>query len=101
MNSCNAGLPADSVILVGKGGTTFAGPDAVALYRATAIQVALRTYARSKMKMNRHWTPSRMLNAANEITGKTFKRGQYLEAADAVQSWCEAMKAAMPIVHRE
>lgn len=88
----------DSEIKSGPGGITFAGPDAVALFRATAIASGLRLYAKTGMKPNRAWTPSAMLKAAGGLTGKTYKRGQYQQAADDVKAWADAMAAAIPIV---
>jgi hypothetical protein len=89
----------DSEIKTGPGGgITFAGPDAVALYRATAIEHGLRLYAKTGMKPNRAWTPSAMLQAATGITGKPYKRGQYVKAADDVKAWAVAMAAALPVV---
>ena len=88
----------DSEITVhASGAMTFAGPDAVALYRATALWAGLRMYAQSRMQPNRAWTPTAMLKAAGSITGKTYKRGQYETAAADLKIWMEAMKAAMPV----
>jgi hypothetical protein len=87
----------DSIITFGPGGTSFCGEDGVRLYRATALKVALTTYAKYKMRMGRAWTPTVMLNMATGITGKTYKRGQYELAAADVQGWIDAMKAAIPV----
>jgi hypothetical protein len=80
------------------GGTMFAGRDAVKLYQATAIASGLRLYAKTGMKPNRAWTPSAMLKAASGFTGKSYKRGQYVQAADDLKTWCDAMAAALPII---
>ncbi|MFY8164592.1 MAG: hypothetical protein ACOVKC_10190 [Brevundimonas sp.] len=69
--------------------TTFSGERGVNIYRATVIASALRLYAKTKMQMNRAYTPTAMLRAAADITGKTFKRGQYVEAADALKAWAD------------
>ncbi len=74
-------------ITSGEGGTTFAGPLAVNVYRATVIASALRLYAQTGMKANRAYTPSNMLAAATQITGKTYKRGHYLRAAFDLTEW--------------
>lgn len=55
------------------------------LYQITAIKVALRAYARHGMKVNRAYTPKNMLAKATELTGVTFKRGEYLRAADELE----------------
>ena len=78
------------------GGTTLAGPDAVALYRATALWSALGLYARTQMKVNRAWTPTAMLKAAGTITGKTYKRGQYGQARADLKIWMDEMRDALP-----
>jgi hypothetical protein len=87
----------DSKIISSPGGTTFAGPDGVALYRATALASGLRLYAKTKMKPNRAWSPSAMLAAATGITGKKYKRGEYAKAADDLKIWADTMAAALPI----
>jgi hypothetical protein len=87
----------DSEIKTGPGGTTFAGPDAVALFRATSLASGLRLYAKTGMKPNRAWTPSAMLHAAGAITGKRYKRGQHQQAADDLKVWADTMAAALPV----
>lgn len=86
----------DSHIKTGPGGTTFVGPDAVALFRATAIASGLRMYAKTGMRPNRTWTPTIMLKAATGITGKAYKRGEYAKAAEDVKAWADEMAAALP-----
>jgi hypothetical protein len=78
--------------------TSYVGPDAVQAFRALTIASGLRLYAKTGMKPNRAYTPTAMLKAATGITGKTYKRGAYVEAADDLQSWANEMKAALPIV---
>lgn len=73
-----------SIVQHQHGGTSFNGREAVNVYRITVIASALRFYAKTGMKVNRAYTPTAMLNAASEMTGKKFKRGQYLEAAVAL-----------------
>lgn len=86
-----------SVTFGATGGTTFQGPDAVALYRAIALKAALLLAERG-LVINRHMSRAKLLAAATALTGKPYKRGAYLAAADDVQAWVEAMKAAMPVV---
>ena len=88
----------DSYIKRGAGGTTFAGPDAVACYQAIVIASGLRLYAKTGMKPNRQWTPTNMLKAASRITGKPYKRGDHLKAADDLSLWADIMRAALPVV---
>ena len=54
------------------------------VYRALVIAKALKLYANTGIKANRAYTPTNMLNVATEITGRKFKRGQYMEAHDAI-----------------
>ena len=72
-------------------GTSFTGSD-VEIFRAIVIAGALDLYAKTGMKANRAYTPSAMLRAAKEITGKTFKRGQYAQAAAALREFADAKK---------
>lgn len=87
----------DSHIHVSKAATSFVGTDAVELFRVTTIASALRFYAKTGMKVNRAYTPTAMLKAASAITHKHYKRGDYEKAAPDLQTWADAMKAALPI----
>jgi hypothetical protein len=66
------------------GGMSFNGADAVNVYRAKVIASALRFYAKTGMKVNRAYTPTAMIKAANEMTGHVYRRGQYEAAAAAL-----------------
>ena len=78
---------------------SFVGVEAVEVFRAAVIASGLKLYAKTGMKPNRAWTPTKMLAAANEITGKRFKRGEYLEAAEAVSAWVQKTKATISAEH--
>lgn len=78
------------------GGITLTGPDAINLYRAATLKVALDMYARSKMLMTRGATPMFMLAEATKYTGHKYKRGAYKEAAQDLGDWVATMKAALP-----
>ena len=67
----------------------FTGKAGVATYQAVVLKTALRFYAKTGMKVNRAYTPTRMLSLAGEITGQKFKRGQYEPAAVALEEWLE------------
>ena len=89
----------ESHIRVSEGNfTSFVGPDAVHLFRAKTIKSGLIMYANCGMKPNRAYTPSAMLKVAGEYTGKTYKRGQYRQAADDLQVWISTMLSALPVV---
>jgi hypothetical protein len=93
-------MTTDSHIEVTADAMVFVGADAVALYRATALIVALRMYASCRLRANRAWTPSAMLRMAERFTGKSYKRGHYLEAANDVDVWRSNMCAALPVIHK-
>lgn len=76
-----------------RNGTSFSGSD-VNIFRAIVIASALELYAKTGMQANRAYTPTAMLKAAAEMTGRTFKRGQYTEAATALRALADAAKAA-------
>lgn len=92
--------PNQSEVVVHKsGGTTFAGPDAVNLFRAITLKMSLSLYAKTGMIPTRGVTSTVMLKLAKEYTGKTYKRGEHEKAAADVQVWIDTMKAAMPVTH--
>jgi hypothetical protein len=68
----------------------FSGPAGVATYQALAIKHALKLYAKTGMKVNRNYTPTNMLRTAGNITGKTYKRGQFQQAIDDLEAWLKA-----------
>jgi len=57
--------------------------------QASILASALEMYHKHKIKVNRAYTPSNMLQTATNITGEKFKRGQYLEAAKALRTYAE------------
>ena len=80
---------------------SYCGPEATEAFRAIAIAHALKLYAKCGMKVNRAYTPTRMLQAASSMTGKTYKRGEYARAGEELQAWADAIKASLPIVGPE
>ena len=83
------------------GGMSFVGPDAVAIYRATVIESALRFYARTGMQVNRAYTPTAMIRAAREITGRNLKARDYLGAAEAIHAWRTTPANVPPIITKD
>ena len=79
------------------GGISLVGPDAINLYRAVMLASSLRLYAKTGMIPTRGVTAMVMLKIAKEYTGKTYKRGQYEQAAQDVDVWVQTMKAALPV----
>lgn len=58
------------------------------LYQAMVLRQALRLYAKG-IRVGREWTPGRMFKVAGQITGRTYKRGAYLAAADDLTRWIQ------------
>jgi hypothetical protein len=77
--------------------TVFAGPAAVNVFVAITLKSGINLYMKTGMKPNRMWTPSAMLAKAGQITGKTFKRGQYQQAIDALEIWIDENRAQADI----
>jgi len=91
----------ESFISVGKGFTTFVGPDATRMFAAASLRGAIGLYLETRMKASRVHTPTRMLAAASAITRKPYKRGQLAQAHADLTVWIETMKAALPVIDRE
>ena len=72
----------------GKGATVFTG-GGVEVFRAKALASGLRLYARTRLKPNRMWSPSAMVQTAAQITGKKLKAKGYAGAADALDEWAD------------
>lgn len=60
------------------------------VYRAAVMKTGLKMYRDTGMRPNRAYTPSAMMKAAAEITGKKFKPRDYTAAIDALQAWIDA-----------
>ena len=65
-------------------------------FQCLAIASALELYAKTGIKVNRAYTPTAMLATASHLTGKKFKRGQYVEAAAALREAAKAAQDAPP-----
>lgn len=61
------------------------GREGVGNYQALVIAKACEFYAKHKMQVNRAYTPTRMLKAAEHITGIKYKRGQHAQAAQDIR----------------
>lgn len=81
----------------GNGGMSFVGREAVAVYRATVIEHALRFYVKTGMRVNRAYTPANMMAAACDITGMKFKARDYLGAAEAPLAWRTTPATVPPV----
>lgn len=89
----------DSYIIANDKGqcTTFVGPDATNYVRAEVLASSLGLYAKAKILPTRGVTATDLLKMATGYTGKTYKRGQYEQAAADVKKWANEMKAALPV----
>lgn len=74
----------------------FVGPDAIIYVRAELLSSSLKLYAVCKIIPTRGVTATKMLKMATGYTGKSYKRGEYLKAANDVKKWADEMKAALP-----
>lgn len=90
----------DSNITVSPSGTTFAGPDAVNLYRAAVIRSALGLLMKG-IRPTRGATMTGTLKLVAGYTGKSYKRTEGERAVADMTLWIEAMKSAIPIEHRD
>lgn len=88
----------DSYVDIGKGGTTFIGPDATRLFAAAQLRGFLRLYAKTGIVPTRGINGTRLLALATGYTGKGYKRGQHMQAYEDMCTWIDTMKAALPIL---
>lgn len=60
--------------------------------RAIALKGALKIHiaTNGQMRANRAYTPTRVLAACGELTGKKYKRGQQPQALLDIEQWLEA-----------
>lgn len=95
--------PKESYVAVNQDGrpTAFVGPDAVNLFRAKTLASALRMYAKTGMLPTRGVSPTKMLQLARQYTGKEYRRGQHMLAANDIQVWIDTMTAALPVVEEK
>lgn len=85
----------ESYIKTGAGGTAFVGPDAMRLVRATTLRSALGLLSKG-IQPTRGYTMRRALDAAEDVTGKKYRRTQVELARADLKIWCDEMAAALP-----
>ena len=66
---------------------SFSGVRGVTTFQAITLKSALAMFAKHGMRINRMWTPRKMMALAAHITGKTFKARDYNGAIAALDSW--------------
>lgn len=59
------------------------------IYQAIVVKQALKMWIEHGMKVNRDYTPKRMVLTATTITGKSFKPRDYKGAFAALEAWLE------------
>jgi hypothetical protein len=90
----------ESYISHGRGGTTFAGPDAVNYFRAATLRSGLGLL-KVGIRPTRGLTVTRALKLVTEYTGKKYKRTEIDIARADLTVWIDAMRCALPIESRE
>lgn len=88
----------ESYVKISSSATTYAGPDATNFYRAATLRGSLKLYAECKIIPTRGVTITKMLAMATKYTGKKYKRGEALKAANDISKWIDAMRSALPII---
>jgi hypothetical protein len=68
---------------------SFSGVRGVSTFQAIALKSGLSLFAKTGMRPNRMWTPSKMMALASHITGKTFKARDYNGAVAALAAWID------------
>lgn len=72
---------------------------AIPVFGAIVVASGLEMYAKLGIRPNRHYTPGKMMKAAETITGKKFKSRDYVGAARAIRQWVEAEKIMVRADH--
>ncbi len=84
----------DGIKPLGKDGFVATG-SGVFVVQAVIIKSALKA-CKIGLRVNRAYTPTACLRTAGNITGRTFKRGQYDEAIAALETWIAEQKKETP-----
>lgn len=93
---------ADSITYDNNGDArTFAGEGAVNVFAMAVIASGLRLYAKTGMLPNRAYTPTKMMAAAERYLGQTFKKRDYLGAAEALSQRVQEEKARIAAAQEE
>ena len=78
-------------------GIVFSGRDAVTLFAVTTLRTMIRSHQKTGMVLARGATITKMLAAAGNYTGQTYKRGEHDRAIADLTVWIETMASALPI----
>lgn len=91
----------DSSITIGKHGSIcVTGKDAAHMMRARTLCSGLRLFNKCGIIPTRGWTAKRMLGAATEYTGQTYKNTakDRERAAQDLDTFCNLMRSAIPTI---
>jgi hypothetical protein len=77
---------------------TFAGPDAVHMYRVLSLMNAISLHKKSGLIPTRGMGIMRMFKQAQEFTGQTYKRGEHDRAIDDLHTWIQLMRSSLPLL---
>lgn len=69
-------------------------PIEIRISQAFIVASALELYAKTKMKVNRAYTPKAMIDTASRITGQVFMQRDYQGAADALRLWARNQRVS-------
>ena len=88
-----------SVTLLGRGGVTYAGPDATQLFRAITLRSALKMLS-AGITPTRGMTKRKALAMCKPYTGQDYKNtaAEIERAQGDLTGWIESMKSAMPVI---
>jgi len=70
----------------------------IEMYRMTVIRTALKLYMNTGMKANSMYTPSNMLQAISNKSGKKYKKSKqgYAEAFQDITNWLNTHRTINP-----
>lgn len=85
-----------SEITKSRGGTMFAGPDSVELFRAATLKAAIGLLQKGILP-RRGLTMTKALEMAKPYTGQTYKRTESARAIRDLTTWIETMKSTIPV----
>jgi hypothetical protein len=71
------------------------GGTGVDVFRAAVIASGLSLYAKTGMRPNRAYTPTAMIRAAGEMTGRKYKAREYDRASEDLSALCQLLKVAI------
>lgn len=89
----------DRIVVESDGEISFVGYDAVNLYRAMQLRMAIKLYVKCGMIPTRGVGIKKMLAVASGYTGKRYAASRAVAtlAVDDLTVWIETMKSAMPV----